>query len=282
MTRNVPRFVDGQYVIVLMDNRAPHLLGRQKPHGPGARLVQMDAAFILKFLSDLSSHNDREWFATQTERYQRVRTEFQDFVGEVMSSMADIRPAYGLVDPAKCIFRIHRDVRFSKDKTPYKTHVSAVITTGAKNAEDPCGYFQLEPGGKSFVACGLYTPTTAELHQIRQRIADDPAPLRAILRGMKKHYPDGFTGERSARLRGFPAEHVAFDLLVFKSFVATRAFPDETVLSTAFLSQLKGSLKAMLPLLDWLDAARRDPDASGRPQAMLTAPERPQMQKRRK
>lgn len=242
----------------------------------------MDAAFILKFLSDLSSHNDREWFATQTERYQRVRAEFQEFVGEVLSSMADIRPAYGAVDPAKCIFRIHRDVRFSKNKTPYKTNVSAVITVGAKNADDPCGYFQLEPGGKSFVVCGLYQPSTAELHQVRQRIASDPAPLRAILKGMKKHYPDGFSGERSARLRGFTADHPAFDLLVFKSFVATRTFSDEAVTGKTFPSQLKASLKAMLPLLDWLDAARQDPEASGRPETVLTADERRQLQKRRR
>ena len=234
----------------------------------------MDAAFLLKFLADVGQNNDREWFATQTERYQTVRAEFQEFVGEVLLNLADVRPAFGELDPAKCVFRIHRDVRFSKNKTPYKTNVSAVIGVGGKNTDDPCGYFQIEPSGKSMVACGLYQPSTAELHQIRQRIAVDPTAVRAILGGMKKHYPDGLTGERSVRLRGFTADHPAHDLLIFKSFVATRAFSDEAVMAKTFPAQLKASLRAMLPLLDWLEVARQDPDGQGRMQSLLTANER--------
>ena len=241
----------------------------------------MNAAFLLKFLADVGQNNDREWFATQTERYQTVRAEFQEFVGDVLANLADVRPAFGELDPAKCVFRIHRDVRFSKNKTPYKTNVSAVIGVGGKNTDDPCGYFQIEPGGKSMVACGLYQPSTAELHQIRQRIAVDPTALRTILGGMKKHYPDGLTGERSVRLRGFTADHPAYDLLIFKSFVATRTFSDEAVLAKTFPAQLKASLRAMLPFLDWLEAARRDPDVQGRPQSLLTAEERRQIKRRR-
>ena len=241
----------------------------------------MNVAFLLKFLADVGQNNDREWFATQTERYQTVRAEFQGFVGDVLANLADVRPAFAELDPAKCIFRIHRDVRFSKNKTPYKTNVSAVIGVGGKNTDDPCGYFQIEPGGKSMVACGLYQPSTAELHQIRQRIAADPTPLRAILRGMKRHYPDGLTGERSARLRGFTADHPAYDLLIFKSFVATRAFSDEAVMAKTFPAQLKASLRTMLPLLDWLEVARQDLDVR-RPQSVLTADERRQMKKERR
>lgn len=241
----------------------------------------MNVAFLLKFLADVGQNNDREWFGTQTERYQTVRAEFQEFVGDVLANLADVRPAFGELDPAKCIFRIHRDVRFSKNKTPYKTNVSAVIGVGGKNTDDPCGYFQIEPGGKSMVACGLYQPSTAELHQVRLRIAADPTPLRAILRGMKKHYPDGLTGERSARLRGFTADHAAYDLLIFKSFVATRAFSDEAVMAKTFPAQLKASLRAMLPLLDWLEVARQDPDVR-RPQSVLTADERRQIKQERR
>lgn len=227
----------------------------------------MDAAFVLKFLSDLSKHNDREWFATQTERYQNVRLQFQEFVTEVLLSVADVRPAFGAVDPAKCIFRIYRDVRFSKNKTPYKTNVSAIVSEDGKTGEDPCGYFHLEPGGKSFVVCGLYQPSTADLHMVRQRIAEDHASLRAILKGMRKHFPDGFNGAQSARLRGFAVDHPAADLLIFKSFVATRAFTDDAVTAKAFPKQLKDSLKSGLPLLDWINQARRDPEA-GRPDPM--------------
>ena len=242
----------------------------------------MDAAFILKFLADVGQNNDREWFSTQTERYQTVRAQFQEFVGEVLLNLADVRPAFGALDPAKCIFRIHRDVRFSKNKTPYKTNVSAVTGESGKNTGDPCGYFQIEPGGKSMVACGLYQPATAELHLIRQRIAADPVPLRAILRGLKKQYPDGFTGERPARLRGFTTDHAAHDLLIFKSYVATRSFTDEAVAGKTFPAQLKASLRAMFPLLDWLDAARQDPDGQGRGSSLLTADERREIKKERR
>lgn len=218
----------------------------------------MDAAFTLEFLADLAHHNDREWFATQTERYQRVRAEFQDFVADILHHVADTRTSFGEVDPAKCIFRIYRDVRFSKIKTPYKTNISAVIGEGGKNADDPCGYFQIEPGGKSFVACGLYQPSTAELHQLRQTIAADPEELRAILKKLKKYFPQGFTGEKSARVRGFQPDHPAYDLLLFKSYVATRSFSDDEVRSKAFSKQMKASFLAMLPLLDWLSAHRSE------------------------
>jgi len=241
----------------------------------------MDAAFILQFLSDLGRNNDREWFATQTERYQEARAQFQDLVGEVLLNLADVRPAFGAVDPAKCIFRIHRDVRFSKNKTPYKTNFGALIGVDGKSAEAPCGYFQLEPDGRSFVACGLYQPATAELHQVRQRIGADPAPLRAILRGMKKHYPEGFNGEKSARLRGFTPDHPAYDLLIYKSFVAQRTFSDEAVTSKAFPAQLKGALRAMLPLVDWLNEARVDPDAAARPKGRFADDEQRELRKKR-
>lgn len=241
----------------------------------------MDAAFVLKFLADLAKHNDREWFAAQTERYQEVRAQFQNFVSEVLLDLADERSAFGTVDPAKVIFRIHRDVRFSKDKTPYKTNISAVIGEGGKNTDEPCGYFQIEPGGKSFVACGLYQPGTAELDQVRQTIATDAASLRAILRGIKKHYPDGFTGEKSARLRGFATDHPAYDLLVYKSFVATRSFSDEDVMAKGYPRQLKATLRAMFPLLDWLKMARHELGAAKHVPLVLSSGERRELRKKR-
>jgi uncharacterized protein (TIGR02453 family) len=235
----------------------------------------MDAAFILQFLADLRDHNDREWFATQTDRYQEVRAQFQEFVGEVLLSLADVRPAFGAQDPAKVIYRIYRDVRFSKDKTPYKTTVSALIGEGGKNTNLPCGYFQLEPGGKSFVVCGLYEPTTAQLHQVREAIAADPGSVRAILKSMKKHYPNGFTGARSNRVRGVTPEHPAYDLLLFKSYIAARSFTDDQVRAKTFPAQLKASLHGMFPLVDWLSTACQ----TARPTLVLSADERRQIKR---
>jgi uncharacterized protein (TIGR02453 family) len=218
----------------------------------------MDTEFVFSFLRDLARHNDREWFQSQADRYQDVRLQFKEFVDGVLDALARDEPAWGALDAGDCLFRIHRDVRFSSDKSPYKTNVSAVICPGGKMSGHPGVYVSLEPGGKSELAGGLYTPTTAELLKIRTRIAADATPLRAILKAkaFRKCFPEGLNGERAKTLRGFPKDHPAADLLRVKSHIAWRHLTDEEVLAKDFPKLVVACFRAMIPLCRWLDQAR--------------------------
>lgn len=224
----------------------------------------MNSQPILTFLRDLKRHNDREWFQSQADRYADARLIFKEFVGDVIGALVKDAPEWAQLDPGKCIFRIHRDLRFAKDKTPYKTNFSAFLTSGGKAADSPGVYLSLEPGGKSMIAGGFYQPTPAEVHQIRSRIAADPAAYRAILKGRSflKHFPDGLNGEVSKTVRGYKPEHPAYDLIRVKSHIAFRMPPDEEVSAKTFPATLASSFRSLLPLVRWLAEARLDPTGS--------------------
>lgn len=231
---------------------------------------------IVSFLRDLARHNDREWFQGQADRYADARLIFKEFVGELIEALAKDEPAWAELDPAKCIFRLHRDLRFSKNKTPYKTNFSASLSAGGKSVDAPGVYVSIEPGGKSMVAGGLYQPTPAELQLIRTRIAADPAEYRALLkaRAFQKYFPEGLNGDRSKVVRGYRPDHKAYDLIQIKSHIAFRTLPDEDVLAKTFAGTVAGSCRALIPLCRWLGEARVDPTASGRPGVVLSEQER--------
>ncbi len=131
----------------------------------------------LAFLRDLKRHNDRTWFNEHKERYERsLRQPFLDFISDAGPELRTISPNL-VADPRPSggsLFRIHRDVRFSKDKSPYKTHAGAHFQLGGKGVHGPGYYLHLEPG-ECFVAGGMWMPEPEVLQAIRQRIADDPS-----------------------------------------------------------------------------------------------------------
>jgi uncharacterized protein (TIGR02453 family) len=218
----------------------------------------MDTRLILQFLADLAQNNNRDWFLTQTDRYIAVKDAFTAIVQELLDGLAKVDPRAGALDPAKQVFRIHRDVRFSKNKDPYKIHMGAMLAPG-KGADPGC-YFHLEPGGKSVIAGGLYQPEPRELAHIRAAIARDSQGLRSILahRTFRKHFPEGFNhGEHAKVVRGYKPDHPAWDLIRIKSYAAFGSFSDEQVLAgKPFLKTAQAGLRALVPLNDWLDRNR--------------------------
>jgi uncharacterized protein (TIGR02453 family) len=236
----------------------------------------MQAGPVLSFLRDLKKHNDREWFERNRPRYEEARLIFKEFVAEVIGKVAADEPAWANIDAGKAIFRIFRDVRFSKNKDPYKTNLGAHLTGGGKVVDAPGVYISLEPGGQSMIAGGLYMPSPADLAQIRRRLAEDAEPYRVILkdRAFRKHFPDGLNGERSKLVRGVKPDHAAYDLIQVKSHIAWRNIPDAEVLDKKFTAAVVGAFRALIPLCRHLDVARVDPDASGRPPVVITAAER--------
>ena len=147
----------------------------------------MDFANAFKFLQRLSRNNNRDWFEKNKEQWLQIKTSFEEFISEVYDSVCEIDPAVSGQNPKKLVFRIYRDVRFSKDKRPYKTFLSAGISPQGKGVGVPGYYIQFEPGNRSFICTGLYAPSPEALAKVRQEIDYNGAEL-------KKYFPTATSG----------------------------------------------------------------------------------------
>lgn len=218
----------------------------------------MDTQLVLQFLADLAKDNNRHWFLSQSERFQAVKNAFTAMVSELLDDLAHVEPRAANLDPAKQVFRIYRDVRFAKDKSPYKTHMAAMLSPG--KGDDPGCYFHIQPGGQTVVAGGLYQPTPAELAHVRSVIARDSGELRAILkeRAFRKYFPNGFNhGEPAKVVRGFKPDHPEWELLRVKSYACFANFTDEQVADAMpFFKSVKAAVRALIPLNHWLERNR--------------------------
>ena len=170
----------------------------------------MNPAALLDFLADLALHNERDWFQTHKARYDQLRLDFEANVAYWLAELAPDEPALAGLDPRQCVFRIYRDVRFSKNKAPYKTHFSAYFSAGGKAGTTPGRYLQVGPGGQTLIAGGLYEPDKAQLAAVRQEIDYAADSLRALLAAPRRPplLPAGPGGraaqENAARLRAQP------------------------------------------------------------------------------
>lgn len=183
------------------------------------------------FLQNLSVNNNREWFQHNKTEYETARTEFIHFSQTILEGLSKIDSRIpGDYPISKCIFRIYRDVRFSKDKTPYKTFFSAAFSSIGKQTQVPGYYLQMEPG-KSFLAIGIWQPDRDKLHAIRQEIDYNGGRLRDILEDQK--FRNNLSLHREDRLKkapkGYLSDHPDIELLRLKSFMALREFSDKEI-----------------------------------------------------
>ena len=212
---------------------------------------------FLTFLGALERHNDREWFHANKSRYENaVKDPFHDFVEEMIHRIGAIDPAVR-IQPKDAIFRIHRDIRFSKDKTPYKTFVSAVVSPGGrKDHERPGLYFQF--GAKSMaVAGGLYQPGKEQLYNIRIAIRERGHALTKLLAA--KAFTTLFgelQGEKNKVLpKEFKPAQDQHPIIAHKQFYFWAEYPARTVLRPDLGSFLVKHYKAGKRVSDWLAAA---------------------------
>src|SRR6266851_1251582 len=148
---------------------------------------------LVEFLTGLAQNNTRPWFVWNKPAYDVLREEFETLVADLVTRVAKFDRKLGPVDPKKAMFRIYRDTRFSKDKTPYKTHFSAAIRERAKKGLEPGYYFHIDHKGTLLVGGGIYRPEPEILKRVRQYIAAKPRTLTRMLRNPRfsKTY-DGF------------------------------------------------------------------------------------------
>ena len=223
----------------------------------------------LRFLRGLAKNNNKEWFEAHRADYDgEVREPMRDLIGEMNARFTKFAPEIG-GDPKRSMFRINRDIRFSSDKSPYKTHAAcwfhhrrATSRVGSEADAGSAGfYFHLEPG-KSFVGGGLWMPPRPQLNRLRDAIAHDPAGFDRMARGLTKKY-GGLDDEAVLKRmpRGFAEDHPAAKWLRYQSFVSGRPVTDAQVTDAKLPALLAKEFQGLLPLVRWLNGALGFPTA---------------------
>ncbi len=210
-----------------------------------------DLKTCLNFLSVLKKNNNREWFNENKSLYLEAHGQLVAFADALLGKM-NVHDQIETPTGKKSLFRIYRDVRFSKDKTPYQTHFSGGFRRATWQLRGGY-YFRIEPGN-SMIAGGFWGPSADDLKHIRQQVAQDDVPLREVLSDKKlKSYFGQLVGEQvKTAPKGFSKEDPAIDLLRFKQFILTHSFSNDEVVAPDFLEKVDQGFKNMRPFFDYM------------------------------
>ena len=206
---------------------------------------------VFEFLEDIKNNNNRDWFAENKKRYQdqhELVVSFADALINKMQTVDSIETPSG----KKAIFRIYKDVRFSKDKSPFKINIGGHLSRATKYLRGGY-YFHIEPDN-CFIGGGFWNPSPDDLKHIREQIAADPQPLREILESKEfiSHFGE-LQGEKlKSAPKGFDKTHPAIDLINFKQFLISKKVSDKDVMSDNYLDILFETFKAMRPFFDYM------------------------------
>lgn len=213
----------------------------------------MLAKETVDFLKKLEKNNNREWFMANKKKFDDANDNIIALTDFLIGRIGKFDPEAAGVDPKSCVFRIYRDVRFSKDKSPYKTNLGAFIAPGGRKTMSPGYYFHIQPA-MFFSAAGKHMPDSSELLKIRTAIASNPKEFLKIVEGKKFAERFGpFHGERLSRPpKGFPADHETIEYLKLKSFTVGEEFKEKEALSADYPKMLAESFKASYPLIVYL------------------------------
>lgn len=220
---------------------------------------------LIQYLAELSENNNRAWFVMNKPRYDILRGEFLTVVTTLIREIARFDPAIAACNPKKAMFRINRDLRFSHDKSPYKTHFSASLTaSGLKKPSQgggPAYYFHIDASGNLLVAGGEYMPPAGRLKAIRQAIVNDPAGFTKVLKNRK--LKEGFgelqeEGKLSRPPKGFDAEHPHIEYLKLKSFIVWKEYNLKKSLPPDLVRLMAADFKNAYPLVTWLRQVKED------------------------
>jgi uncharacterized protein (TIGR02453 family) len=212
----------------------------------------------LTFLQDLEDNNNRDWLQANKKAFEKAKDDFAGFVGELIVGISKFDPDVSGLAPDACIFRIYRDIRFSKDKTPYKSHFGAYISPGGRKTNSPGYYIHLQPGGRSFLAGGKHMPEPKELFALRQAIANNTDEFLKIVDAKKFRDLYGrMDGEKlKTPPKGFPKDHPAVELLKLKSFAVSHPMEkDKALTEPDFAAYVAKTFKELKPFIDFLRTA---------------------------
>jgi uncharacterized protein (TIGR02453 family) len=211
----------------------------------------------IEFLSKLAKNNNKEWFDKNRPTYEIAKGNFKDFIEELILSITKSDVAIKNLQSKDCIFRINRDVRFSKNKSPYKNNFGASISPGGKKSFSAGYYLQIQPGA-SFIAGGMWQPPAPQINAIRQEIDYNAAEFKKIISAtaFKKYF--GKLSEEDklkAVPKGYEKTHPEIELLKYKSYIVVHDLKDADVLSKNFLKNCSDVMKGIQPLNEFLRRA---------------------------
>jgi uncharacterized protein (TIGR02453 family) len=210
----------------------------------------------LEFLKKLKANNNRDWFIKNKPQYLDAKNNFEMFAQEIINKLIEFEPLMKGLEVKSCVYRINRDIRFSNDKSPYKSHLGAFIVRGGKQNGDKLAgyYFHIEPGA-SILAGGAYMPPAPWLSSIREKISEEPDELLKILKAKDFiRYFGKVDGEKLKKApKGYPSDHPQIELLKHKSYLVVNEVTDETVMSDKFFDHVMNVFKAMKSLNDYLN-----------------------------
>jgi uncharacterized protein (TIGR02453 family) len=209
----------------------------------------------LRFLRALKRNNRREWFNAHRDDYEaHVRQPMLAIIARLADDLREFGPEF-VASTKTSMYRIYRDIRFSSNKAPYKTHAAATLPTRGLPKHEGAGlYFHVSPD-EVWIGGGMYAPPTSQLHAVREHIAANPRQLRTLIESPAFRRDVGaLEGERLQRVpRGFSKDHAAAEYLKFRQFLAGREFEPEFAISTKFYAGLLLVFKRVAPLLRFLN-----------------------------
>jgi uncharacterized protein (TIGR02453 family) len=204
---------------------------------------------LFDFLRELRQNNYKEWFYEHKPVYQIVRKQFEQLIAQTILDIAQFDHSIKNIEPKQCIFRINRDIRFSKDKSPYKTNFGAFIAPGGRNAGYAGYYIHLEPDN-CFLAGGIYMPPADRLKAVRTEIFENTDDFKKIIENeiFKKHFNGIIRDEMLKKApKGFPKDFEDIDLLKYKHYTVMKKISEKQVTSDTFAQEIRDTFKTLYP-----------------------------------
>jgi uncharacterized protein (TIGR02453 family) len=212
----------------------------------------------LQFLAALRKNNNKEWFEANRKKYEAAKEDVKQVTEKLIQALGVHDKEIGQLLPKDCTFRINRDVRFSKNKAPYKTNMSCILSKGGKKAETAGFYVHIEPGG-AFVAAGYWAPEAKKLAAVRQEIDYNLEDWKKIIssKKFKANFENGLSQEDVLQRppKGYDADNPAIEFLKLKSFIVTKKITDAELLDKNFVKNITNIFTVVKPILDFLNEA---------------------------
>lgn len=215
----------------------------------------MDFEKAFQFLIDLKLNNYRQWFQENKPTYEVVKTDFEEFVNDLIAEIRKFDSSVIGADAKNSIFRIYRDARFSENKEPYKTHLGAFIAKDGRTSGNAGYYLHFEPDN-SFFGGGIYAPDSSTLHKIRETIYQNPNKFRALTEedAFKKYFPKLYGDTLKTAPKGFSKDFKDIDLLNYKHYAVSSPLKNEFWLSNGVLESLIERFAVQHDFISYLNA----------------------------
>ncbi|RZL65739.1 MAG: DUF2461 domain-containing protein [Pedobacter sp.] len=208
----------------------------------------------LNFIKNVAENNNREWFAENKQKYEEAKADVLEFVSAIIPELSKIDPLISAdLDPKKCLMRIYRDVRFSKNKDPYKNNFGMWFSSKSKGGNEPGYYLHIQPG-KSFIAGGYWMPEAPHVKLIRQEIDYNISDFKEVLenKDFKKNFKLGTANALKNAPKGYDPADPNIEYLKLKSFEASMKLDDEEFFKPTLVNKLISSFKTVNPLVAFL------------------------------